>query len=136
MAREVLPGVVQSINSKVDLVKKATSFHDFNSYGQIMVGNNGFEYYNDRNVKDFIQIPWSEVDLVIASVMFGGRSIPRFAIQTKSNGTFTFSSRDPKETLRAIRKYVPADHMVRSPSFFDVIKTNIKMIGKKKPKKD
>lgn len=34
-------------------------------------------------MNDYIQIPWEEVDYVIASVMFKGKYIPRFAIQTK-----------------------------------------------------
>ena len=73
MAKEVTPGLVQSLNTKVDMVVKATAFHDLNAYGQIMIGDKGFEFYNQRNVKDFIQIPWEEVDYVIASVILGGR---------------------------------------------------------------
>ena len=92
--------MAQSINTKVDMVVKGTSFHGMNNYGNIMVGDKGFEYYNGRKVSDYIQIPWEEVDYVIASVLFKGRYIPRFAIQTKRNGTFTFSSKKPKELLR------------------------------------
>ena len=73
--------MAQSMNTKVDLVIKATSYQGLNSYGKIMVGDKAFEYYNDRNVNDFIQIPWEEVDYVVASVMFKGKKIPRYAIQ-------------------------------------------------------
>lgn len=114
--------MVQSLNTKVDLAIAATSFMGINEYGQVMVGNNAFEFYNDRDKNKFIQIPWEEVDYVIASVMFKGRWIPRYAIQTKRNGTFTFSSKEPKKVLRAIREYVPEERLVRSLSFFDVIK--------------
>ena len=114
--------MVQSLNAKVDLTIKATSYLGMANYGQVMIGDHAFEFYNERNVRDYIQIPWEEVDYVIASVLFKGRYIPRFAIQTKRNGTFTFSSKKPKELLRAIHKYIPRERMVHSLSFFDVLK--------------
>ena len=64
----MLEEMVASKNTSVDLVVKGTSFLGLSSYGQIMVGNNAFEFYNDRNVADYIQIPWEEVDYVCASV--------------------------------------------------------------------
>lgn len=124
--------MAQSMNTKVDLVIKATSYQGLNSYGKIMIGDKGFEYYNDRNVNDFIQIPWEEIDYVIASVMFKGKKIPRYAIQTKKNGTYSFASKEPKKVLRAINKYVPSDHMVRSLTFFDVLKRAFRSKFKKK----
>ena len=115
-------GMVQSINTKADLVMDGTSYQGLNSYGKIMIGDKGVEYYNNRNKGDYIQIPWTEVDYVIASVMFKGKKIPRFAIQTKRNGTYSFSAKEPKKLLRAVNQYVADDRMVRSLSLFDVIK--------------
>lgn len=114
--------MVQSLNTKVDLVVKGTSFQGLNSYGQIMIGDRAFEYYNERRVTDFIQIPWEEIDYVIASVLFKGSYIPRYAIRTKRNGTFTFASRKPKQVLRTINQYIPRERMVHSLSFFQVLK--------------
>lgn len=124
--------MVESINTKVDLVIDATAFTGLTDYGKIMIGNNGFEFYNARDAHKFIQIPWEEVDQVIASVMFKGKWIPRYAIKTKRNGTFTFSSKNPKKVLRAMREYVDPSHMVQSLSFFDVIKRAFKSMWKKK----
>ena len=90
------------------------------------------EFYHAKDPRKFNQIPWEEVDYVLASVMFKGKWIPRYAIQTKKNGTYTFASKEPKRVLRAIREYVDPDHMVQSLSFFDVIKRGILSIGKKK----
>ncbi|MGN0372259.1 MAG: DUF956 family protein [Enterocloster sp.] len=123
--------MVQSLNTKVDLVVEGTSFQGINSYGQIMVGDKAFEFYNRRKVSDFIQIPWEEVDYVIASVLFKGRYIPRFAVQTKRNGIFTFSSREPKKLLRAINQYIPRERMVHSLSFFQVLKRAVQSWIKK-----
>lgn len=114
-----------SQNTKVDLTIPGTSFLGLGTYGNVMIGDKAFEFYNEKNPEDYIQIPWNEVDHVAASVMFGGRLIPRFAIFTKENGHFAFSTRDNKRTLRAVRAYVPADGLVRSLSFFDVIKHGV-----------
>ena len=124
--------MVKSLNTKVDLVIDAASHLGLTDYGKIMIGDKGFEFYNDRDPPKFIQIPWEEVDYVIASVMFKGKWIPRFAIQTKRNGMFTFSSKDPKRVLRAIRNYVDPDRMVRSLSFFQVVRRGIRNILKRK----
>ena len=124
--------MVQSINTKVDLTINATSYLGIAKYGKIMIGDKGFEFYNERDARKFVQIPWEEVDYVIASVMFKGKWIPRFAIQTKRNGTYSFSSKKPKMVLKAIREYVEPSHMVKSLSLVDVIKRGIKGIFKPK----
>ncbi|MGX7352111.1 hypothetical protein RU97_GL002185 [Enterococcus canis] len=123
--------MVQSLNTKVDLTIKGTSYMGMSDYGQIMVGDNAFEFYNDRDANKFIQIPWEEVDYVVASVMFKGKWIPRYAIQTKRNGTYSFASKEPKKVLRAIREYVDPDRMVQSLSFFDVVKRGVQSLWKK-----
>lgn len=123
--------MAQSLNTTVDLTIRATSFQGLNEYGSIMIGDKAFEFYNQRDVNKYIQIPWEEVDYVIASVLLKGRYIPRYAIRTKNNGTYTFASKEPKKVLHAINKYVASDHMVRSLTFFDVVKRNIKYLFRK-----
>lgn len=88
--------MAKSINTKVDLTVDATWFRGIASYGKIMIGDRAFEFYNERNVEDYVQIPWNEVTYVVADVRFGGRYIPRFEIRTKSNGKFVFAARDSK----------------------------------------
>ena len=84
-----------------------------------------------RDSRKYTQIPWEDVDNVIASVLLKGKWIPRYAIQTKKNGNYIFSSKEPKKVLRAIRKYVDPNHMVNSLSFFDVVKRAVKSRFKK-----
>ncbi|WP_321834850.1 DUF956 family protein [Clostridium butyricum] len=124
--------MVQSLNTKVDLVIDATAFTGLSDYGKIMIGDKGFEFYNSRDPHKFVQIPWDEVDYVIASVLLKGKWIPRYAIQTKKNGTYIFASKDAKKVLRAIRNYVDSERMVSSLSFLDVVKRGVKAIIKKK----
>ena len=89
--------------------------------------------FSESDIADLENQPWvrevgrfttSEYG-IYASVMFGGRWIPRFAIFTKSNGHFAFSTKDNKRTLRAVREHVPADRLLRSLGFFDVVKSGI-----------
>lgn len=126
--------MIQSLNTKVDLTIKATSYLGLANYGKIMIGDKAFEFYNDKNIRDYIQIPWEEVDYIMASVIIKGKWIPRFAVVTKKNGKFIFSSRDNKALLRAISKYVAAKNLVRSLSFFDIIKRGVKSLFKKNNK--
>ena len=126
--------MVQSINTKAELVMDATSHLGLPEYGKIMIGDKGFEFFNDRDPHKFVQIPWEEVDYVIASVLFRGKWIPRYALKTKRNGTYIFASKDPKEVLRTVRKYVDPNHMVQSLSFFDVVKRGVKSMFKGKSK--
>ncbi|MFD1670552.1 DUF956 family protein [Agrilactobacillus yilanensis] len=123
------------MNTKVELVINGTSYLGMPEYGQIMIGDKGFEFYNSRDAKKFIQIPWEEVEYVIASIVFKGKWIPRYALRTRKNGTYSFSSRDPKRTLRAIREHVDPEHMVRSLGVWDVTKNGVKGIWHKIRKK-
>ena len=119
--------MAQSQNSSVDLALKATSFQGLTTYGDVMVGNAAFEFYNEKNPEDYIQIPWDQVDYVAAEVL-PGKKIARFAIFTKENGHFSFSTRDNKATLRAMRAYIPEDRLQRSPSVADVMKAGAKSL--------
>ena len=121
--------MAESMNTEVYYQAKASSLRGLTSTGYVMAGDRAFEFYNEKNVEDYVQIPWEEIDYVAASVMFGGRVIPRFAIFTKQNGHFDFSTRENHATLRAIREHVPADRIVRSASFFDVVKHGFLAIG-------
>lgn len=117
--------MIQSLNTSVDLKIRGISYLGLTNYGEIMTGDRAFEFYSDKNMKDYIQIPWTEIDYLVASVIFKGKWIPRFAIVTKKNGTFSFSSKDNKLLLRSINKYISSDRMVRSLSFFQVLKRGI-----------
>lgn len=121
--------MVQSLNTKVDLEIKASCLMGLTSYGKVVVGDAAFEYYNESKERDFIQIPWEEFDYVSAEVV-GKKRITRFAIFTKKDGHFTFSTRDNIKTLRAVREYVPADRLLRSPNFFEVTGRGVKSLGR------
>ena len=76
--------MVQSLNTKVDLTVKATSYLGLANYGEVMVGDKAFEFYNEKNIRDYIH------------------------------------------------KYIPSENLVRSLSFFQVIKRGLKSLFRKK----
>ncbi|MFD1441615.1 MULTISPECIES: DUF956 family protein [Lacticaseibacillus] len=112
---------VKSINTKVDLTVDATSYMGIADYGKMMIGDRGLEWYADKNVQKYIQIPWGEVTFVEVTVMFKGKYIPRFTVHTKTSSSFPFATRDPKRTLRAIRVYVDPKNLVQSRTFLKIL---------------
>lgn len=124
--------MVSSQNKKVEFSCDATSFMGLSTYGKLMLGDVALEFYNDRNVNDFIQIPWSEITCVYASVIMRGKYIPRFLIVTQSSGKYSFSTRDNKHVLRVIRSHIGEEKMLKSPSFLDIVRLGVtRLIGKK-----
>ena len=117
------------MNTKADLVVSGISYMGLNNYGKIMIGDHAFEFYNDRDPNDYIQIPWDEITYIVADVVFGGKWIPRFAIETKQNGTYRFgASKETKRLLAKCRDYFPAERIVRAKSAIAVSVDSIKNI--------
>ena len=97
--------MAESMNRTVEYACKGTSFLGLQNYGKIMVGDKSFEFYDDRNVENYIQIPWEEINYIVADVAFGGKWIPRFEVQTFHNGNYRFSAgKDTKPLLRRNKK--------------------------------
>ena len=82
---------------------------------------------NNRWVKKAELIPWEEIDYISASVYFN-KKIARFAIFTKNNGHFTFSTRNNVKTLQVVGNHFPKGKMYRSPTFLTIIKRGIRYI--------
>ena len=109
--------MAESMNKQVEYVCSATSFQGLHQYGKIMTGDKAFEFYDDRNVENYIQIPWEEITYIVADVVMGGKWLPRFEVQTRRNGVFRFSAgKNTKPLLRACREHIPEDHLVRALS--------------------
>ena len=107
--------MASSLNTKVEYVCNATLFLGIQQYGKIMAGDRALEFYDDRNVENYVQIPWEEITYIVADVVMGGKWLPRFEVQTRQNGSFRFSAgKDTKALLRSCREHVPEDHLVRA----------------------
>ena len=88
--------MAQSLNTKVMFITKANVFIGLigKKHGDILVGDFAFEFYNEKNPEDYIQIPWNEIDKVRAQLFFKDRYIRGFFIDTKSAGLFNFVVKD------------------------------------------
>lgn len=122
--------MVQSLNSSVSFSTQGISFLGIGAqYGKFLLGDKAFEFFNDNNVEDFIQIPWKNVTAVYADV--SAKKIGRrFRIETDS-GSFNFSSVDTGRLLKITREYIGDDKVLKNPTLFK----RIKEMFKKKEKK-
>lgn len=117
--------MVTSLNDKVDLKVKANYLKNLTSRGRIFIGDKAFEYYNERNPRDYIQIPYSEISIVGVSLLFN-KKILRFKICTKRNGDFEFNSQNNKKILLLLQTFLGKEKIRKLPSIFNKIKGKIK----------
>ena len=110
--------MVNSLNTTVDYTIKGTWFREGPIYGNILIGDQSFEFYNDTKLHDYIQIPWNEIDKVRAQLFFKDRYIRGFFIDTKSAGSFNFVVKNAGKCLKEMRTFVGEENIVRSKPLF------------------
>ena len=105
-----------SMNTKVLYTTKANTLNGMfgNKNGNILVGNNAFEFYNSRNPEDYIQIPWNEIIRVRAQLFFKDKYIRGFFIDTKNSGTYNFVVKNAGKTLKTMRDFLGNEKIVRN----------------------
>ena len=120
--------MAQSQNTKVEYTEKAISMMGLATYGDVMIGDAAFEFYNEKNPEDFIQIPWDEVDYVAAEVLFG-KKIARFAIFTKTSGAFCSLMRPTIPTTNAFSGILKSSLLIAlcTPFSYVSMSTPLKM---------
>lgn len=114
--------MAQSLNTKVVYTTKSNMLNGLISqkHGDILVGDKAFEFYNDRNPEDYIQIPWKQITVVRAQLLFGDRYIRGFFIDTKSAGSFNFVVKNAGKCLKEMREFVGNDKIVRNVPLFSL----------------
>ena len=105
-----------SMNTKVLYTTKANTLNGMfgNKNGNILVGNNAFEFYNSRNPEDYIQIPWNEIIRIRAQLFFKDKYIRGFFIDTKNAGTYNFVAKNAGKTLKIMRDFLGNEKIVRN----------------------
>lgn len=122
--------MAQSLNTKVYLHTSAVSYLGLNKVGKIMIGDKAIEFYNDRNVEDYIQIPWENIQAIGASVR--GKKISRhFEIYT-DQGKFLFASKDSGKLLKVARQELGNDKVIQLPTLLQKISSTFSKPFKKK----
>lgn len=108
--------MVTSMNQIAEYTAKANSMHAGLSgrHGDIMIGDKGFEFFNEYNLKDYIQIPWNEIEKVQAQVFLKGKIIRSFTIDTKESGSFLFTSKYSGQILKAMRNHLSNEQLVHA----------------------
>ena len=105
-----------SMNTKVLFTTKANSLNGMfgNKNGDVLIGDNAFEFYNSRNPEDYSQIPWNEIIRVRAQVFFNDKYIRDFFIYTKNAGTYNFVVKNAGKTLKIMRDFLGNEKIVRN----------------------
>lgn len=73
--------------------------------GLFLMGEKGLEFRSEKG-PGFIQIPWSSVENVFVQMLFAGRYVRGFTIETDEGQHFEFVVDDAKDTLKYMRKYL------------------------------
>lgn len=110
--------MVQSINTRADLTMAATFYGSLPEYGQLMLGDRGFEFYAQRDVNRCMQIRWEAIRCIKAWTLFHGRRIVRFEVMTHDGQAFAFAAKDAKAVLRQAAEHVPSEKMIHARSLF------------------
>ncbi|HEK9598517.1 TPA: DUF956 family protein, partial [Streptococcus equi subsp. equi] len=83
--------MAQSLNQRVILQTTAVSYLGIGGkVGKILLGDKALEFYNDKNVEDFIQIPWTAINQIGANV--SGKKVSRHFEIFTDQGKFLFAS--------------------------------------------
>ena len=95
-----------------------------------LVGDQALEFYADRNVEDYIQIPWSSVNQIGANV--SRRKVSRHFEVFTDQGKFLFASKDSGKILKIAREKLGNDKVVKLPTLLQIIGRKIKNLFAKK----
>jgi hypothetical protein len=111
-----------SKNTKVLFNTKANLLSGMigNKRGDILVGDKAFEFYNEKNPEDYLQIPWEEIIRVRAQLFFRDKYIRGFFVDTKSAGTFNFIVKNAGKTLKTMRDFLGNEKIVRNKPVFSI----------------
>lgn len=111
-----------SKNTKVLFNTKANLLSGMigNKKGDILVGDRAFEFYNEKNPEDYLQIPWEEIIRVRAQLFFRDKYIRGFFVDTKSAGTFNFVVKNAGKTLKTMRDFLGNEKIVRNKPVFSI----------------
>lgn len=107
--------MVQSLNTTIEFQAKGQSYLGIGGQvGTFLVGDKALEFYNDRNVQDFIQIPWENIHSIGANV--SRSKVSRHFEVSTDLGNFQFASPDSGRILKIARQHIGDEKVVRLPT--------------------
>ena len=121
--------MIQSLNTKTSAPLQAIAYVGLGSvYGKLLIGDKAFEFFNDANIADTIQIPWETIDHVEGVITRQNKISRQFVIvlkqqgQSKRQNHLRFSSKDAGKVLKLIREHIGNDKVVKAPTLISKIK--------------
>ncbi|CAX00261.1 TPA: DUF956 family protein [Streptococcus equi subsp. zooepidemicus] len=112
--------MAQSLNQRVILQTTAVSYLGIGGkVGKILLGDKALEFYNDKNVEDFIQIPWTAINQIGANV--SGKKVSRHFEIFTDQGKFLFASKDSGKILKVARETIGNDKVIKLPTLVQTI---------------
>jgi len=118
--------MVQSLNTRADLTAEAIAYLGFPKYGQVMMGDKAFEFYNEKNTADTMSFPWASVKRVEAYVSHSGKIDKNFYIVLNNNKKIRFNSIESGKILKLFREQIGNEKVTRisslTSSFLNVFK--------------
>lgn len=109
--------MVAQLNIEVTFVSKANAMINpiDPKSGLLMVGDKGVEF-REENGPGFIQIPWVNITRIRVQMFFKGRYVRGFYFETDEGQLLEFVVDEAKDSLRAMRKYLPREKFVAQQS--------------------
>ena len=121
--------MIQSLNTKTSSPFQAIAYVCLGSvYGKLLIVDKSFEFFNDANIADAIQIPWDTIHHVEGVVTRQHKIRRQFVIVLKKQGNskrqnnLRFSSKDAGKVLKLIREHIGNDKVVKAPTLVSKIK--------------
>ncbi|WP_172208920.1 DUF956 family protein [Lactococcus hodotermopsidis] len=119
--------MVQSLNTKTAPPIAGIAYVGIGgNYGKFLIGDKAFEFFNDANVADFIQIPWETIARVEGIVAKQNKIGRQFVIVLNNKGKrknhLRFSSKESGKILKLIREQIGNDKVVKAPTLIGTIK--------------
>lgn len=99
---------------------KATYLAGTPQAGEIVVTMDGFTFSNDRANRLSLQLAWPTIIRVVASVSFR-RKIRHFEVEA-TTGVYRFDAKDAKAILRAMRRHLRDDQLVKAKGVLSVFR--------------
>ena len=125
MSHEGVLYMAQSLNKNVELTTTAVSYLGLGGkVGKILLGNAAFEFYPDRNVENYIQIPWESIEKMGANV--SKKKVSRHFEVFTPNGNFLFASKDTGKILKVAREHIGNDKVIKLPTLIQTIGSKFK----------
>lgn len=80
--------MIQSLNTQTSAPLQAIAYVGLGSvYGKLLIGDKAFEFFNDANIADAIQIPWETIHHVEGVVTRQHKVRRQFVIVLKNKAT-------------------------------------------------